>query len=297
LTPVGPGGGQPRCVVHGKLTNFAINFLDVVAVSFDAIEFNAEQGKQMTVRPTGVKLRLQRELEFLNALADILPADGFSDGPTLRITPQGVTAGYALGLPSVGVGIFSLEHVAMSAGVTLPFDGTPAAVRLAFSERAHPFLATVSMIGGSGFFALEVDTAGVRRIEGAIEVGANITVNLAIVSANVHVMAGFYFGLKRVGDRDQIDFSAYLRIGGSVELLGIAGVSIDINMSMTLEFDGGRPVSIGGRATVSVSVHLLMFSKSLSLSTEKHFAIAANDPSFDELVTEEDWETYCRAYA
>ena len=130
-----------------------------------------------------------------------------------------------------------------------------------------------------------------------IEVGANMTVDLAIVSANVHVMAGFYFGLKRVDNRDQIDFSAYLRIGGSVELLGIAGVSVDISLSMTLELSGGQPASIGGRASVVVSVHLLMFRKSLSLSTEKHFAIAPNDPSFDELVSEDDWETYCRAFA
>jgi len=292
------GDGQPRSVVHGILTNFAINFVDVAEVSFESIEFTSEQGKQMTVRPTGVRLRLQRELEFLNALADILPANGFSDGPTLAITPRGVTAGYSLGLPGAGIGIFSLEQVALSAGVTLPFDNTPAAVRLTFSERAHPFLATVSMIGGAGFFALEVDTQGVQRIEGSIEVGANMTVDLAVVAANVHVMAGFYFGLKRVGDGNQIDFSAYLRIGGAVELLGIAGISVDIIMSMTLELSpAGQPASIGGRASVVVSVHLLMFSKSLSLSTEKHFAIAANDPTFDELISEDDWETYCRAFA
>lgn len=294
--PAGPGaGGPPRCTVRGTLTNFAINFLDVAEVSFESVEFRAEQGQPMTVRPTGVRVRLRNELEFLNALADIMPADGFSDGPTVSVTPRGVTAGYSLGLPSAGIGILSLEQVAMSAAVMLPFDGSPAAVRLAFSERAHPFLVTVSMIGGAGFFALEVDTEGVRRIEGSIEVGANMTVDLAIVSANVHVMAGFYFGLKRVDNRDKIDFSAYLRIGGSVELLGIAGVSVDISLSMTLE--DGPPASIGGRASVVVSVHLLMFRKSLSLSTEKHFAIAPNDPSFDELVSQDDWETYCRAFA
>ena len=251
----------------------------------------------MTVRPTGVRVQLREELEFLNALADIMPADGFSDGPTVKVTPRGVTAGYSLGLPSAGIGIFSLEQVAMSAGVTLPFDGTPAAVRLAFSERAHPFLVTVAMIGGAGFFAIEVNTDGVQRIEGSIEVGANMTVDLAIVSANVHVMAGFYFGLARVNGQASVDFSAYLRIGGSVELLGIAGVSVDITLSMTLEKSGGKPASIGGRAAVVVSVHLLMFRKSVSLSTEKHFAIAANDPSFDDLVSADDWETYCRAFA
>jgi hypothetical protein len=296
--PAGPGAsGPPQCSVHGTLTSFAINFLDVVQVGFTSVEFRSEHGQPVTVRPTGVRVQLREELEFLNALADIMPADGFSDGPTVKVTPRGVTAGYSLGLPSAGIGIFSLEQVAMSAGVTLPFDGTPAAVRLAFSERAHPFLVTVAMIGGAGFFAIEVNTDGVQRIEGSIEVGANMTVDLAIVSANVHVMAGFYFGLARVNGQASVDFSAYLRIGGSVELLGIAGVSVDITLSMTLEKSGGKPASIGGRAAVVVSVHLLMFRKSVSLSTEKHFAIAANDPSFDDLVSADDWETYCRAFA
>jgi hypothetical protein len=213
------------------------------------------------------------------------------------ITPQSVTAGYSVGLPPAGVGILSLEQVALSASVVLPLDSRPAAVRLAFSERTHPFLVSVSGIGGSGYFALEVDTERVRRLEGAVEVGANITVDLAIVSANVHVMGGFYFGLSRVGDKDHIEFAAYLRIGGSVELLGIAGVSVDFVLSMSLELDDGRPVSVGGRASVVVAVHLLMFTKSVSLSTEKHFAIAAHDPTFDDLVDEADWETYCRAYA
>lgn len=294
----GPNGNsQPHFSVQGTLSNFAINFADVVEVNFSSIEFSAEQGKQVTVRPSGVWLQLRNELEFLNALADLLPANGFNDGPTLAITPRGVTAGYSLGLPSAGIGIFSLEQVVLSAGVTVPFDDSPAAVRLAFSERAHPFLTTVSMIGGAGFFALEVDTTGVQRIEGSIEVGANMTVDLAVVSANVHVMAGFYFGLKHVDNVDKIDFSAYLRIGGAVELLGIAGISVDVNLSMTLEMSGDKPTSIGGRASVVVSVHLLMFSKSLCLSTEKHFAIAANDPSFDDLVSQDDWETYCRAFA
>jgi hypothetical protein len=295
--PAGAAASGPQCTVHGTLTDFAISFLGVAKVSFASVEFRSEHGRPMTVRPAGVRVALQQELEFLNALADIMPADGFSDGPKVSVTPRGVTAGYSVGLPSAGIGIFSLEQVAMSAGVTLPFDGSPAAVRLAFSERAHPFLVTVAMIGGAGFFALEVNTEGVQRIEGSIEVGANMTVDLAIVSANVHVMAGFYFGLTFVQDQAKIDFSAYLRIGGSVELLGIAGVSVDITLSMTLEESDGKPASIGGRASVVVSVHLLMFRKSVSLSTEKHFAIAANDPSFDELIGADDWETYCRAFA
>jgi hypothetical protein len=290
-------GGQPRVVVDGRLTGFALDFAEVVRVAIDLVHFHAEDGKKLDVDVQGVRLELQNELAFLNELARVLPSDGFSDPPALRVTPEGVTAQYTLGIPVAGVGIFSLENVAVSAGIVLPFVDRPAALRLAFSDRAHPFLVSVSGIAGAGFFALEVDTGGIRRIEASIELGATVTVGLGVVSANAHVMAGFYFGLKKGenGRPDEIDFSAYLRVGGAVELLGIAGISFEIYLTMT--YRTGPPALIGGRAAVVVAVHLLLFSTSVTLSHEKWFKVDPADPSFEELVDEDDWETYCRAFA
>jgi hypothetical protein len=305
----GGAAGEPSLLVDGELKNFALEFLGVVRVDFDALHFRAEKGRKVQVEPRGVRLQFQNELQFLNELASILPRDDLSDRPMLSVTQEGVRAGYSLGLPAAAIGIFSLEQVALAAEIALPFTSRPAALRLGFSDSAHPFLVTVAMIGGGGHFAIEVDTSDVRLIEGAIEVGANLTVNLAIVAANVHVMAGFYFARKTgAGGGAAIDFSAYLRIGGSVELLGLAGISVDIYLAMTYE-SSMEPHSIGGRASVVVGVHLLMFTKSVRLSTEKHFAIpprsgpggmsaaSLGDVSFDELVEENDWEAYCRAFA
>jgi hypothetical protein len=290
-------GGKPKVLVDGRLTGFALDFAEIVRVSIDLLHFHAEDGKKLDVDVQGVRLELRKELAFLNELARLLPADGFSDPPALRVTPEGVTASYTLGIPTAGVGIFSLENIAVSAGIMLPFVNRPAALRLAFSDRANPFLVSVSGIAGAGFFALEVDTDGVRRIEASVELGANVTVGLGVVSANAHVMAGFYFGLKKGENRgpDQIDFSAYLRVGGAVELLGIAGIALEIYLSMT--YQSGPPARIGGRAAVVVAVHLLMFSTSMTLTYEKWFKVDPADPSFEELVDEDDWETYCRAFA
>jgi hypothetical protein len=288
--------GGPALVVHGTLSDFSIEFAGVVTVSFQTLEFRSQLGQRADARASGVTVELQRELAFLNALASGLPANGFQDGPSVTITPQGVTAGYSIGVPAVGIGIFTIEHLTVSAGVLLPFDDRPAAVRLAFSERANPFVATVAMLGGGGYLAIEVDTSGVQRIEGALEVGAETTVDFAVISASVHAMAGFYFGLTQVDGQDAIEFSGYLRIGGAVELLGVAGISIELTLSMTLDTTR-HPAAIGGRASVAVSVHLLMFTKSLTLSTEKWFDIPSADPSFDELVSLEDWQTYWQAFA
>jgi len=296
--PVG-SGAKPRLTVDGLLTRFALDFAGIARVGIDSLRFHAEDGKKLDVDPRGMRLELRNELSFLNALASILPANGFSDPPALRVTPEGVTADYSIGVPSAGIGIFSLENVAVSAGIVLPFVNRPTAMRLAFSDRAHPFLVTVSAIGGAGFFALEVDTGGIRRIEGSIEIGANLTVDLGIVAANVHVMAGFYFGFRKgpPGGKDEIDFSAYLRIGGAVEVLGIAGISIEIYLTMTYAPQHRPRPAIGGRAAVVVAVHLLMFTKSMTLTTERWFDVPALDPSFEDLTDADDWETYCRAFA
>jgi len=290
-------GTSPSSVVHGTLHAFAIDFAGVVTVRIETLEFVSRLGQRPDVRASGFSVELQRELAFLDALAQGLPADGFSDGPSVSITPQGVTAGYSLGVPPVGIGILTIENIVVSAAVLLPFDDRPAAVRLAFSERANPFIATVAMLGGGGFFAIEVDTAGVRRIEGAVEVGAEAAIDLAVVTASVHMMAGFYFGLTQTAAGPAIDFSGYLRIGGSVDLLGVAGVSIELTLSLALEVAPGRPARIGGRASVVVSVHLLMFTKALCVSAEKWFDLPSADPAFDELVSLEDWRAYWEAFA
>ena len=44
------------------------------------------------------------------------------------MTADGITAGYSLPIPSIGVGVFSLENISLSAALTLPF----------FTPESHP---------------------------------------------------------------------------------------------------------------------------------------------------------------
>jgi hypothetical protein len=235
------------------------------------------------------------------------------------VTPDGVTAGYTLGIPSAGVGAFSLENIALSAALELPFVG-PVGLRLAFSERFHPFLVTVSLVGGGGFLAVALDTKGIETIEGSLELGGNITVSLAIVEANAHVMMGFHFGMRQADQGGvSLDFTAYIRVGASVDLLGLIGISIDIYLGLgfTPKIAMTNPPSgilgiVSGVAAVTVGVHVLFTDKSFTLSFERTFVIPARvnlplvgtvslpilaDPSFDEMVSVEDWQGYSDAFA
>jgi hypothetical protein len=48
----------------------------------------------------------------------------------------------------VGVGIFSIQNIALTAAISVPFVAQPAGVRFAISERHHPFIVTVGFLGG-----------------------------------------------------------------------------------------------------------------------------------------------------
>jgi hypothetical protein len=105
-----------------------------------------------------------------------------------------------------------------------------------------------------------------------------------------------------------------------VDLLGIVGVSIDIYLGLGFVPKICLPPSqrpgilgvVSGVASVTVGVHVLFVDKSFTLTFERSFAIPArasvplvgtvslpilSDPSFDEMMTIDEWQAYCEAYA
>ena len=85
---------------------------------------------------------------------------------------DGVNAGYTLGIPSIAVGMFSLQNISLSAELNLPFTGKPVRARFALCDRENPFLLTVSMFGGGGFFRIGTGLDGIESFEAALEFGA-----------------------------------------------------------------------------------------------------------------------------
>ena len=211
----------------------------------------------------------------------------------MTVTAEGIQAGYTLGIPSVGIGIFSIQNLSLSAAVSIPFIGKPAGLRFAISERHHPFLVTVSLFGGGGFFALAVSANGLEEIEAAIEFGGNISLNLGVASGGVYVMAGIYFGMTA----QTTTLTGYLRVGGYLSVLGIISISLEFYLAFTYRAKGGGRSEVWGQASVSVSVKVVCFSVSVTLTIEKRFAGAGGDPTFEDTMDTDDWESYVLAFA
>jgi hypothetical protein len=313
--------GTAHAVVTGTLTDPVLTFFQAVILKFDSLTFTAESGKKPKLTMGHMGFQLQGDLSFLATLAELLPAGGFGDAPALNAIADGITAGYSVALPAIGLGILSIENVAVAASLSLPFS-SPLGLKVAFSTRDHPFLVTVSLLGGGGYFVIDVGSDGIHQIEGSLELAAQLDIDLLIVTANVHAMAGFYFKVDSTGT----SFSGFVRIGGSVDLLGLISVSIELYLA--LAYDSVSD-SIFGSATLTLSVHVLFVTKSLTLSAEKRFPVPGSSSSpralrpaaalaapaggappaagappgepapapLDSWMTIDEWRTYCQAFA
>jgi hypothetical protein len=290
-------GTPPTAAVHGELKNFEIHLIPAVeeflVVKFSGVTFDSQTGKKLVFDADLYDVQFAGPLTFINALEQYIPLAGF-DRPSLQVTPQGVQAGFDLAIPSIGFGIFSLQNVNLGASLSLPFTGDPVRVRFNFSERQNPFLLSVSLFGGGGFFALSLGPDKVEILEASLEFGGNVSLDLGVASGGIYVMAGIYFKLETVSNGEDCELTGYLRCGGSLEVLGLITISAQFYMGLTYD---SNPTRVWGQATLTVEVSVAFFSQSVSLTVQREFA-SSPPPTFEDLVPQlGDWSDYCEAFA
>jgi hypothetical protein len=198
-------------------------------------------------------------------------------GITLSISQAGVKIGYELDLPPLTVGIFSLSNISFSAGCLLPFTDSPMQTTFGFASKQAPFLLTISIFGGQGYFALEWITQGaqkgVTRLEACLEFGGILTIDLlGLVKGKAYAVGGVYY-LKN-GDADT-QIKVYFRFGGYVSLLGMVTVTLDVYLG--LEYRSfctakKQTTEFFGTAQVTFSIQILFFSWSFTATFEKTFS-------------------------
>jgi hypothetical protein len=296
----------PESVADGELTHFKVNLFGAIVLWFQRLHFNARNGHKPEVdvdlhKDHGVTFG--GPLEFVNALKDLIPGNGFSDPPALAVTPQGITASFSLGLPNVQVGVLALSNINLGASFNLPFTGERPSLRFNFAERHNTFNLTVSLFGGGGFFAIGVDTGGVHEIEAALEFGASIQIDLGVASGSVYVKGGFYFHF----EEDNVLFQGYVEMGGRLRIIGLISVSLTFHLSLAYESrqqgtkPGGLPRKVStlhGQASLVVEVEVLFFSASVEVKVRREFAGSEADPTFADFIpSQRTWDDYCLAFA
>lgn len=287
-----------------SMSNFTIdligNSISFIRIHFKKIDFIASSSKKPDVNVEMGEIEFVGVLSFVEVLKDLIPLDGFSDPPAIEVDASGIRAGFSMALPNIAFGVFSLQNLSLGAAFSVPFIGKPLSLRFNFCERHSPFLLTVSMFGGGGFFAITVDPHDVQILEASFEFGASISINFGVASGGVHAMAGIYYAME-MGDAS---LSGYFRLGGSVSVLGLITASIELYLELHYEFASGKCV---GKASLTIEVSVFLFSASVTITCERKFAGSNGDPTFEELMAPYNhpltgelmtpWAEYCDAFA
>jgi hypothetical protein len=283
--------GAAASTIQGTLTDFGIFLGGIIGLNFKSLQFFMPTGGKPVVHVelAGQGVAFDGPLTFLQALQDHLGLENFTDPPSLEVSAEGITAGYSLSIPTIAVGAFALQNLALSAGLNLPFTGAPIRARFALSERHNPFLVTVSLFTGGGFFGVIVGPDGVHLLEACLEFGGCFSLNLGVASGGVYVMAGIYI---QIADKES-QLSGYVRAGGALEVLGLITVSVEFY----LELSYLEPKTARGQASLTVKVEVLFFSKSVTLTVERTFTSGSRDIGFSEMMNKEQWHTYLGAFA
>jgi hypothetical protein len=252
-----------------------------------------------------VPVKFTGDLEFVEGLRKLIPPGVFGDGVSIDLieAPLGVKASLSIGLPPAAVGVFALQNIAFTAGMTLPFlEGKPV-FDFAFARRDNPFMLTIAFFGGGGFFGIQLDPEGLKSLEAAFEFGAAAALNVFIASGEVHIMAGIYFKMNKVDVKDNkgnivkaqvSQLTGYFRCGGKLSVLGLVSVSIEFYLSFTY-IDTGKAY---GTAILTITVEIFFFEKTFEIKIERSFGKEGSDPLFKQMMdTADAWGAYAAAFA
>lgn len=324
VTPIDPPG-TPTYNITGDLRDFWINMIGTgsflfLKFHFTKVVFTVTTGKKPDVDVDIDETEFAGQLEFVNPLKDFMSKLG--SGFSLDITPTRVSVGLSLPIPTITVGIVTIQNISLGFKLSIPFTGDAARVRFNFCERENPFLLTVFAIGGGGFFAIEVGLDGVERLEAALEFGASMAIDIGVATGKVYIVGGIYFVMEKVGQPDEtISLTAYIRLGGSLKILGLITLSIEFYLGLTFQ---KPPNELWGQAKLTVKIEILFFSASVQLSVERRIAggdsggsskplsavtegsgngkqsrlkAATTGGNFEDLINEEEWVEYTEAFA
>ena len=244
----------------------------LLTLDFSSVQFTQIAGKPPSLAIKGLHVGFGGALKLLQEIE--AEVDKFvslpENVPTVDVRADGIAASYGLAVPSIPAGAFLIRDISMRVELDVPFDGKPVTVELSFASRDDPFNVSVLAFGGGGYIDLTIGPEGLQRLEASIDFGASLVVDFIIARGEVHALGGVRF----VQDAESIDIDGFIRIGGSVEVLGL--VSVSIELVVTLSYQEGPDPSdptapprnrLVGRATIVIDVDLLLYSDSVEIDS------------------------------
>jgi hypothetical protein len=248
------------------VTDFALVFpppggTDLLRLDVASLKFYQHTTHQQAQPPQlsvgALNMTFLGPLTFLQTLQDAVHLLG--SGPNIQASPAGVTASFVLPIAPVSCGVFNLSNITFRADLDVPFGGDPVVVSVGFASRTSPFNLSVSGLGGGGYIEIRIEK-DTPRIEASLEFGASLAVDFLVAAGEVHALGS----VRYLQDGSEITLTGYVRLGGSVEVLGL--ISVSIELVVQLGYDFGTNV-LSGRATLVLELDLTLWSDSVEIDS------------------------------
>jgi hypothetical protein len=264
---------SPDLIISATVSNFTLLLVPgfpFLTVGFTNASFTSTNGSAPVVSCTLDKSSIQF-IGPLNFVVGLASAISLPDDLSVQQTPDGVSIGYDLSLPSIETGAFMLSNLSLNSGVALDFTGQAINVLFGFADPNQHFIMTYTIFGGGGYLDFSfAPTLGKSSfdISGALEFGAEAALDFGVASGDLYVFGGFLFNMTG----DELDLGGYLRAGGDLDVLDLISVSVEFSMSLTYEDRGGTAWLVG-ECDITVDVDIFMvIDTSVDIRMYKEFS-------------------------
>lgn len=257
------------------------------------LEFHDHTGSKRTVVVDIGQVEFHGVLRYIGQLADFLTRDG--DGPWVEVGTGGISAGIETELPAVEVGLFAISNLSIWNRLDLPFDDRPVQFQMGVSRRDDPAQLTISMFGGGFYFQFRANADGLEELETSIMFGASATLDLGVASGAAGMFGGIILrlGYDDETEQDVAYMEGFFQAFGYFNVLMLIVMSAELYLGLGYDFESNKAY---GRASFSFSISVVLFSFSVSVEVERRFG-GEGDPTFEQLMAQDDWDDYCAAFA
>ncbi|MEU5164090.1 hypothetical protein AB0G74_31365 [Streptomyces sp. NPDC020875] len=334
LNEVSYAEGSNTNTASGKISLFELRLmtatpgLQFIGVVFKDFTFKFDHDGGPSFEPGVDAVRFYGPLSFVGVFQDYI-GDAFKGVSIfglklktyLEITYTEVRVGVTFGLEDIKMGpVLRVTNCVLSAGIVVPFEKKPVRAAFGFAREDEKFNITVYGFGGGGFLTIEVSEKRMEKIEGALEATYTLAFDFAQVATGLaRIAIGVYFKLERGEDedensKDEVVLRGYVRATGRLSVLGLISITAEFYADLQYRELGGE-TAVTAHVRLTVSIDILFFHVSVALEFFYNLkgsisdqsltgnrgarAVAAEEEptSFGDLMSRQDWEQYCAAFA
>lgn len=306
-------GSDPQRSVKATITNIRLQIipaLSMLELYFRSISFTSATNTSIETHLDGMSIKIPTNsiLGLLNELASYLNPGG--NLPTFSFSTDFVNADYALHLPDIPLGAFTISNVHLELGADIPISDMPLGFTFGLATQDHPFNVAVGIFGGGGYFELTTKGLAVNDIVGGIDVSVSGEIDLVVARGQLLVAFGVSY------DWQATTLSGYLTGNGSASVLDLITATLTFNAYFSYDF---HTHTCSGGVTYIVSISLCFFSLDVPVTLAYSFSAGGSSSNesarigassfgitypqaqapmkFTQQYSVGQWKDYCEAFA